>query len=131
MLNRPFQRYCAFQPSLSYRLRHSKTLFAIAVVLGLTVMALATALVVSSSPNEVCADCGMVQSVMAVQRQAQVSDVPVGNTAENNIKQVTVYEVLVSMDDGSLRNFYIPMAVPLGSKVMVEGNNLRVASANH
>ena len=41
--------YSTYQPSMSYRLRHSKALVAIVAVLGVTVMALAAALVVNRS----------------------------------------------------------------------------------
>ena len=40
----------------------------------------APAVVAKASPVAVCADCGTVQSVTAVQRQGQVNGVPVGNT---------------------------------------------------
>jgi outer membrane lipoprotein SlyB len=219
MQNNQIPLYSTFQPSMSYRLRHSKALVAIVAVLGVTVMALAAAMVVnrsdaqqgvpvatatapaklaadtskSSSANTtntvkrttapavapkttvaaVCADCGTVQSVTAVQRQGQVNGVPVGNTTiglgtvaggviggllgnqvgngngktlatvvgaaggayagntvEKNMKKVTVYDVRVRMDDGSIRNMDISTAVPVGSKVIVEGKNLRLATSN-
>jgi len=53
-----------------------------------------------------------------------------GNTVEKNMKKVTVYDVRVRMDDGSIRNMDISTLVPVGSKVIVEGKNLRLASAN-
>ena len=212
----------AYQPGLGYRLQHSKSLVAIVAVLGVTVMALAAALVVNrsdaqsdvpkvattatpapvaklaanstnstkpvpastvkqtaapqlvakSSPAAVCADCGTVQSVTAVQRQGEVNGVAVGNTTiglgtvaggviggllgnqvgngngktlatvvgaaggayagntvEKNMKKVTVYDVRVRMDDGTTRNLDISTDVPVGSKVIVEGKNLRLATA--
>jgi outer membrane lipoprotein SlyB len=205
------------QPGFSQRMQHSKALIAIAAVLGVTVMALAAALVVnrsdaqpggtaamapttqSSTTNKlasntpapakpavhqrhvavaqapapkpvVCADCGTVEAVTAVQRQGQVNGVAVGNTTvglgtvaggviggllgnqvgggsgktamtvlgaaggafagnkiEENMKKVTVYQVRVRMNDGSTRNVEVSSAVPVGSKVIVEGNNLRMA----
>ncbi len=219
MLNIPVSPPSNYKPSLSYRLQHSKALVAIVAVLGVTVMALAAALVVNrsdaqsdvpkvaattsptpasklaadgvksapatttkrapaptvvakASPAAVCAECGTVQSVTAVQRQGQVNGVPVGNTTiglgtvaggvlggllgnqvgdsngktaatvigaaggayagnvvEKNMKKVTVYEVRVRMDDGSTRNMDISSDVPVGSKVIVEGKNLRLATA--
>lgn len=220
MQNQQIPLYSTYQPSLAYRLRHSKALVAIVAVLGVTVMALAAALVVNRSDAQpgannaaapvavatpaqtsklaattsksaqttppvkqstapvavakavVCADCGTVQSVTAVERQGQVNGVPVGNTTvgigtvaggviggllgnqvgngngktlatvvgaaggayagntvEKNMKKVTVYDVRVRMDDGSMRNMDISTAVPVGSKVIVEGKNLRLASA--
>ncbi|MFC6284230.1 glycine zipper 2TM domain-containing protein [Polaromonas aquatica] len=217
------------QPGVAQRLQHSKALVAIVAVLGVTVMALAAALVVnrseaqpgvqpgsmaamapaavppaasnaggepaakvaaeahkpvSSSPSKhatppavvaranVCADCGTVEAVTAVQRQGQVNGVAVGNTTiglgtvaggvlggllghqvgngngrtaatvlgvaggafagnavEKNMKKVTVYDVRVRMNDGSTRNLDISSAVPVGSKVIVEGKNLRMATA--
>lgn len=206
--------YSTYQPTLAYRLRHSKALVAIVAVLGVTVMALAAALVVNrsdaqsgvptaqttapskltadlpkatsadtakrasvppvvakTSPAVTCAECGTVQSVTAVQRQGAVNGVPVGNTTigigtvaggvlggllgnqvgngngkslatvlgaaggayagntvEKNMKKVTVYDVRIRMDDGSTRNMDISTAVSVGSKVVVEGKNLRLAS---
>ncbi len=216
MQNNQIPLYSTYQPTLAYRLRHSKALVAIVAVLGVTVMALAAALVVNRSDAQqgvptaamtsssklaadtsksaststakrtpaqaiapkttvaaVCADCGTVQSVTAVQRQGQVNGVPVGNTTiglgtvaggviggllgnqvgngngktlatvagvaggayagntiEKNMKKVTVYDVRVRMDDGSMRNLDISTAVPVGSKVIVEGKNLRMANSN-
>jgi capsular polysaccharide biosynthesis protein len=49
MQNQQIPLYSTYQPSLSYRLRHSKALIAIVAVLGVTVMALAAALVVNRS----------------------------------------------------------------------------------
>ena len=207
------------KPGLSYRLQHSKALVAIVAVLGVTVMALAAALVVnksnaqpdpytsapaavtapasklaaapakSSSGNpvkhtpspaviaqapraNVCADCGTVEAVTAVQREGQVNGVAVGNTTiglgtvaggliggllgnqvgggngktlatvaglaggayagnaiEKNMKKVTVYDVRVRMDNGTTRNMEISSAVAVGSKVVVEGKNLRMATS--
>ena len=206
----------------SDRLQHSKPLVAIVAVLGVTVAALAAALVVNRSdaqpggaaatapvalsapattpvptpatapkvvaaapkvthPNSVnhsapvavakanvCADCGTVEAVTAVKRPGQVNGVPVGNTTigigtvaggvlggilgnqvgngngktlatvvgaaggayagnkvEQSMKTVTVYDVRVRMNDGSFRNLDISTAPAVGSKVIVEGNNLR------
>ncbi len=204
------------QPGFSQRMQHSKALVAIAAVLGVTVMALAAALVVNRSDAQpggtaavapttqsskvasntpapakpaiqqrpvvvaqapapapkpvVCADCGTVEAVTAVERQGQVNGVAVGNTTvglgtvaggviggllgnqvgggngktamtvlgaaggafagnkiEANMKKVTVYQVRVRMNDGSTRNVEVSSSVPVGSKVIVEGNNLRMA----
>lgn len=204
------------QPQFSQRMQHSKALVAIVAVLGVTVMALAAALVVNRSdaqpggsanlnePAQVsklaadttpkpaapaakprpapvvvaqaspranaCATCGTVEAVTPVQRQGQVNGVAVGNTTiglgtvaggvvggllgnqvgggngktamtvlgvaggafagnqiEKNMKKVTVYEVRVRMDDGSVRNMELSSTVPVGSKVIVEGKNLRLA----
>lgn len=212
----------AIQPGFAQRMQHSKALVAIAAVLGVTVMALAAALVVNRSDAQpggvaattpapvvatgsvpaakqvavtpkpvapsavkhtatapitvaranICADCGTVEAVTAVQRQGQVNGVAVGNTTiglgtvaggvlggllghqvgngngntvatvlgaaggayagnkvEQNMKKVTVYDVRVRMDDGSMRNLDISTAVPVGAKVVVEGKNLRLATA--
>jgi len=51
-----------------------------------------------------------------------------GNQIEKNMKKVTVYEVRVRMDDGSVRNMELSSAVAVGSKVIVEGKNLRMAA---
>jgi outer membrane lipoprotein SlyB len=204
----------ASQPGFAQRLQHSKALVAIIAVLGVTVMALAAALVVNRSDaqpgvsdyapaNEpakvakladtpkpqaakphttptvvaqaqpranVCAACGTVEAVTPVQRQGKVNGVDVGNTTiglgtvaggvvggllgnqvgggngktamtvlgvaggafagnqiEKNMKKVTVYEVRVRMDDGTVRNMELSSAVAVGAKVIVEGKNLRLA----
>lgn len=212
----------SYQPGFANRMQHSKALVAITAVLGVTVMALAAALVVNRSeaqpglatstpapmvstatqpvaklaenkpkvapsvgkpttaPTVVaqtsrasyCADCATVESVTAVQRQGHVNGVPVGNqtiglgtvaggliggllgnqvgggngktlatvagvaggafagnTIEKNMKQVTVYDVRLRMDDGGKRNMEVSSAVPVGSKVVVEGKNLRMANS--
>jgi len=205
------------QPGFPQRMQHSKALIAIAAVLGVTVMALAAAMVVNRSdaqpggteamapttqssttskqassmpapakpvvqqrpavvaqapaPKAVaCADCGTVEAVTAVQREGQVNGVAVGNTTvglgtvaggviggllgnqvgggngktamtvlgaaggafagnkiEQNMKKVTVYQVRVRMNDGSTRNVEVSSSVPVGSRVIVEGKNLRMA----
>lgn len=210
------------QPGFSQRMQHSKALIAIVAVLGVTVLALAAALVVNnsgaqpgspeqiaaaakttqtaklaadtakrpattttkattshtgaapvvaqSSRANVCASCGTVEAVTPVQRQGDVNGVAVGNTTiglgtvaggvvggllgnqmgggdgktamtvlgvaggafagnqiEKNMKKVTVYEIRVRMDDGSTRNMELSSSVPVGSKVIVEGKNLRLA----
>lgn len=208
----------AGQPGFSERLQHSKALVAIVAVLGVTVLALAAALVVNGSKAQdgiapaplaaspatsklaaadsdkrapatakstthtaptvvaqsnranVCASCGTVEAVTPVQRQGEVNGVAVGNTTvglgtvaggvvggllgnqmgggsgktamtvlgvaggafagnqiEKNMKKVTVYEIRVRMDDGSTRNMELSSSVPVGSKVIVEGKNLRLA----
>ncbi|SFU40857.1 Glycine zipper 2TM domain-containing protein [Polaromonas sp. YR568] len=207
------------QPGFSQRMQHSKALVAIVAVLGVTVLALAAALVVNtsgaqpgtpqqlaetektqvaklapdtvkqpapakattshtgaapvvaqSSRANVCASCGTVEAVTPVQRQGKVNGVDVGGTTiglgtvaggvvggllgnqvgggngktamtvlgvaggafagnqiEKNMKKVTVYEIRVRMDDGSTRNMELSSSVPVGSKVIVEGKNLRLA----
>lgn len=208
-------------PDFSQRMHHNKALVAIVAVLGVTVMALAAALVVNRSEAQpgvpaaaisaaptasnnlvaqapvvtapvkpaprvverapvvvaqsqpraaVCASCGTVEAVTAVQRQGQVNGVNVGNTTvglgtvaggvvggllgnqvgggngktaltvlgvaggafagnqiEKNMKKVTTYAVRVRMDDGSTRNVEVSTSVPVGSRVTVEGKNLRLA----
>ncbi len=213
------------QPAFPQRMQHSKALIAIAAVLGVTVLALAAALVVNRSDAQpgtpeamvssqtnttmpsvkattnfqsgssqvskpvqarpvvvaqapvqqapkpiVCADCGTVEAVTPVQRQGDVNGVAVGNTTiglgtvaggvvggllgnqvgggngktamtvlgaaggafagnqiEKNMKKVTVYQVRVRMNDGSTRNVEVSTAIAVGAKVIVEGNNLRMA----
>jgi outer membrane lipoprotein SlyB len=205
------------EPGLAERIRHSKALIPTMAVMGVTVMALAAALVVNKSeaqpggassfakkaqsvplndapsvvrvpatalqrapvvaqaapkaqaPRAVsCATCGTVESVVAVQRQGKVSGVPVGNTTigigtvaggvlggvlgnqvgggngktamtvlgaaggayagntvEKNMKKVTVYQVRVRMNNGSVRTIEQSNPVAAGSSVVVEGNSLR------
>lgn len=52
-----------------------------------------------------------------------------GNAVEKNMKKVTVYDVRIRMDDGTTRHLDISTSVPVGSKVIVEGKNLRLATA--
>lgn len=215
------------QPAFPQRMQHSKSLIAIVAVLGVTVMALAAALVVNRSDAQpggtealapttqsstaaklassnttsttttttkpapakpvvqprpavvaqapapkpvVCADCGTVEAVTAMQRQGEVNGVAVGDTTvglgtvaggviggllgnqvgggsgktamtvlgaaggafagnqvEKNMKKVTVYQVRVRMNDGSIRTVEVSSSIPVGSRVIVEGNNLRMA----
>ncbi|RYX97784.1 MAG: glycine zipper 2TM domain-containing protein [Comamonadaceae bacterium] len=227
-------------PDFSQRLHHNKALVAVIAVLGVTVMALAAALMVGNSDarsganvgmapaqmqptpvqsqiaanqfaatqpipapvttrsnvapapaprvvennrnvvvaqnepvqrrSDVCSTCGRVEAVTAVQRQGAVNGVPVGNTTiglgtvagglvggllgnqvgggngktaatvlgvaggafagnaiEKNMKKVTVYQVRVRMDDGSSRLMDVSSNIPVGSRVVVEGKNLRMA----
>lgn len=223
--NNPVTAAPGSQPAFSQRLQHSKALIAIVAVLGVTVMALAAALVVNRSDAQpggteavapttqssttsklasntttpapaakpapakpavqhrpvavaqapapkpvVCADCGTVEAVTPVQRQGEVNGVAVGNTTiglgtvaggvvggllgnqvgggsgktamtvlgaaggafagnqiEKNMKKVTVYQVRVRMNDGTTRTVEVSSSVPVGSRVIVEGNNLRMA----
>lgn len=231
--NTPVTATPGSQPAFSQRMQHSKALIAIAAVLGVTVMALAAALVVNRSDAQpggteamapttqsstatklasntttnntstapavkqaparpavqprpvavaqapapapapkpvVCADCGTVEAVTPVQRQGEVNGVAVGNTTiglgtvaggvvggllgnqvgggsgktamtvlgaaggafagnqiEKNMKKVTVYQVRVRMNDGTTRTVEVSSSVPVGSRVIVEGNNLRMA----
>ena len=48
-----------------------------------------------------------------------------GNAIEGNMKKVTVYQVGVRMEDGTRRNVEISQAPNVGSRVTVEGSNLR------
>lgn len=201
------------QPAFAERLRHSKALMPTMAVMGVTVMALAAALVVNNSEAQsgaaggaeasakaeqqkpptlakapvnsakrapvvaaqasraaTCAACGIVESTVAVQRQGQVNGVAVGGTTvgigtvaggvvggllgnqmgggsgktamtvlgvaggafagnaiEQNMKKVTVYQMRVRMNDGSLRTIEQASAVQAGARVIVEGNTLRLA----
>ncbi|APW40662.1 hypothetical protein RD110_12555 [Rhodoferax koreense] len=53
-----------------------------------------------------------------------------GNAVEKNMKKVTVYDVRVRMDNGTYRHMDISTSVPVGSRVIVEGKNLRLANGN-
>ncbi len=207
------------EPGLSDRLRHSKALIPTMAVMGVTVLALAAALVVNksdaqpggsagysatapSAPSkealaavrapatalqrapvhaqadpkvqapraDSCATCGTVESAVAVERQGKVNGVAVGNTTigigtvaggvlggvlgnqvgggngktamtvlgaaggayagntvEKNMKKVTLYQMRVRMNNGSVRTIEQSTPVAAGSSVMVEGNSLRLA----
>lgn len=198
------------QPSLGEKMRSSKALIPTMAVMGVTVLALAAALVVNrteaqpggteaalqaeqaktakapaavakrpavvaaKSPSAVtCATCGTVESSVAVERQGQVNGVAVGNTTvgigtvaggvvggllgnqvgggngktamtvlgvaggayagnaiEKNMKKVTVYQMRVRMNDGSVRTIEQASPVAAGAKVIVEGNTMRLAPAS-
>ena len=207
------------EPGLADRFRHSKALIPTMAVMGVTVLALAAALVVNKSdaqpggssgyaataPNapskdappvvrapatalqrapvlaqaspktqapraDSCSTCGRVESAVAVERQGKVNGVAVGNTTigigtvaggvlggvlgnqvgggngktamtvlgaaggayagntvEKNMKKVTVYQMRVRMNDGSVRTIEQASLVAAGSSVLVEGNSLRLA----
>ena len=207
------------EPGLADRFRHSKALIPTMAVMGVTVLALAAALVVNKSdaqpggssgyaataPNapskdappvvrapatalqrapvlaqaspktqapraDSCSTCGRVESAVAVERQGKVNGVAVGNTTigigtvaggvlggvlgnqvgggngktamtvlgaaggayagntvEKNMKKVTVYQMRVRMNDGSVRTIEQSSLVAAGSSVLVEGNSLRLA----
>ena len=208
------------ETSLADRFRHSKALIPTMAVMGVTVMALAAALVVNKSDAQpggssgfaattqsaakdappvvrappatalqrapvrvaqaapqaqppraaACATCGTVESAVAVQRQGKVNGVDVGNTTigigtvaggvlggvlgnqvgggngktamtvlgaaggayagnavEKNMKKVTVYQMRVRMNNGSVRTIEQGSPVAAGSSVVVEGNSLRLA----
>ena len=207
------------EPGLADRFRHSKALIPTMAVMGVTVLALAAALVVnksdaqsggaprytataSSEPSKeapavvlapaaalqrapvlaeaspkaqpsrasLCVTCGTVESSVAVQREGKVNGVAVGNTTigigtvaggilggvlgnqvgggngktamtvigaaggayagnavEKNMKKVTVYQMRVRMNNGSVRTIEQASPVAAGSSVVVEGNSLRLA----
>ena len=52
-----------------------------------------------------------------------------GNAIEKNMKKTTVYQMRVRMHDGSVRTVEQASALAQGSKVIVEGNTLRLAPA--
>ena len=52
-----------------------------------------------------------------------------GNTIEKNMKKVTVYQIHVRMNDGSLRTIEQGKSVQVGSRVTVHGHTLRLAPA--
>lgn len=52
-----------------------------------------------------------------------------GNRVEQNMKSVTVYDVRVRMNDGSSRRVEVSSPVAVGSRVTVEGKNIRLANA--
>ena len=206
-------------PSLADRIRSSKALIPTMAVMGVTVLALAAALVVNKSDAQpggsasytaaqqgspskeasaavrapvtalqrapvlaqaspktqapradACANCGTVESAVAVERQGKVNGVAVGNTTigigtvaggvlggvlgnqvgggngktamtvlgaaggayagntvEKNMKKVTLYQMRVRMNNGSVRTIEQSSPVAAGSSVVVQGNSLRLA----
>lgn len=207
------------EPGLADRFRSSKALIPTMAVMGVTVLALAAALVVNksdaqpggsaghsatapSAPSkealavvrapatalqrapvhaqadpkvqalraDSCTTCGTVESALPVERQGKVNGVAVGNTTigigtvaggvlggvlgnqvgggngktamtvlgaaggayagntvEKNMKKVTVYQMRVRMNNGSVRTIEQSSPVAAGSSVVVEGNSLRLA----
>ncbi|MDB5848835.1 MAG: hypothetical protein JWP29_2587 [Rhodoferax sp.] len=51
-----------------------------------------------------------------------------GNSVEKNMNKVTVYDVRVRMDNGTYRHMDISTSPAVGSRVIVEGQNLRMAN---
>ena len=51
-----------------------------------------------------------------------------GNRIEKNMKKTTHYQMRVRMKDGSVRSIEQASAVPVGSRVIVDGNTLRLRS---
>jgi outer membrane lipoprotein SlyB len=52
-----------------------------------------------------------------------------GSKVEQNMNSVTVYDVRVRMQDGSVRNIEVSSPVSVGTQVTVEGKNIRLATA--
>ena len=52
-----------------------------------------------------------------------------GNQVEQNMKSVTVYDVRVRMNNGSSRHVEVSSPVAVGSRVTVEGRNLRLTNS--
>ena len=118
-----------------------------------------------------CANCGVVESVVAVQRQGQVNGIGnsgigvgaiggavvggllgnqigggsgktaatvlgaaggayAGHAIEKNSKKVTVYQMRVRMNDGTVRTIEQGSSLAAGSRVVVEGNTARVMPVN-
>ena len=50
-----------------------------------------------------------------------------GNTVEKNMKKVTLYQMRVRMNNGSVRTIEQASPVATGSSVVVQGNSLRLA----
>lgn len=53
-----------------------------------------------------------------------------GNAIEKHVRQTTVYEVTVRMENGSLRHFERSTPVAVGARVRLEGHTFRLADAN-
>jgi outer membrane lipoprotein SlyB len=53
-----------------------------------------------------------------------------GNEVEKRMKKVTVYDVSVRMEDGSVKSFALGQTVSAGAKVTVEGASLRLADGS-
>lgn len=114
-------------------------------------------------PRTVCANCGLVESVIPVQRKGPSNGVGAvaggvlgavvgnqigkgsgrsiatilgavgggvaGNAIEKNMTRVTVYQVRVRMDDGSVRSIEQAQAPALGSAIVVQDQNPHSADA--
>ncbi len=86
---------------------------------------------ISPQPRAVCATCGRVESVRAVERKGEAQGVGAvaGNTIERNTSKTIVYQVQVRMEDGSLRTVEQSSAPAIGSAVFVEGQQMRAADS--
>jgi hypothetical protein len=78
---------------------------------------------VNYPPANVCATCGSVESVTAVQRPGKPSPISVGSVAG--------YQVGVRMEDGSRRTIESATAPSVGSRVTVDGNGLQGQSGSY
>lgn len=128
-----------------------------------------TAPVARTQVAQACANCGVVESAVAVQRAGQVNGIAnsgigvgavagglvggllgnqvgggsgktaatvlgaaggayAGHAIEKNTKKVTVYQVRIRMNDGTIRTVEQGSAIAAGSRVVVDGNTLRMAS---
>ena len=88
----------------------------------------------------VCAVCGRIESVQAVQQAAPATGVGavaggvlgavgggyVGHTVEQRTRTQTVYEVRVRIDDGSVRRFTRAQPVPEGAPVRLQGKGFQL-----
>lgn len=118
---------------------------------------------------QACANCGVVESAVAVQRAGQVNGIGntgigvgavagglvggllgnqvgggsgktaatvlgaaggayAGHAIEKNTKKVTVYQMRIRMNDGTIRTVEQGSAIAAGSRVVVDGNSVRMAS---
>ncbi len=118
---------------------------------------------------QACANCGVVESAVAVQRAGQVNGIAnsgvgvgaiagglvggllgnqvgggsgktaatvlgaaggayAGHAIEKNTNKVTVYQVRIRMNDGTIRTLEQGSAIAAGSRVVVDGNTVRMAS---
>jgi outer membrane lipoprotein SlyB len=155
------------RPSFSVRLRRATALIAALALTAFATLGIAQA----QGPGKACTNCGVVESVTAVQHKAQpkgIAGTPVtpgtliggvvggvlgnqighgggrtiatvagaaggayaGNAIEKNMKKTTAYRVHIRMANGSLRTIEQGNAVPVGSRVVVQGSSVRLASAS-
>jgi hypothetical protein len=118
----------------------NKPMWAAVLVLGVAVLAMVATLIrILSGPVEprlvvlpdtatpVCANCGSVEAVTPVQGDGIASG-GAGNRLAKKIKKEPAYQVLVRMEDGTVRTLEQSTAPTPGARVIIDGNTLQSAS---
>jgi hypothetical protein len=87
--------------------------------------------VLPDTATPVCANCGSVEAVTPVQGDGIASGGAgsvAGNRLAKKIKKEPAYQVLVRMEDGTVRTLEQSTAPTPGARVIIDGNTLQSAS---